>query len=107
MWSLVPNCEAFPLFVFPTMLIAVDNRSSSPDTFSGSGRTMSVTGMQNGSGPIQLKRVEVSVHTDREQYPMSQMSRVDSFVKTDPKEHYKHEVSKVSLGGDVESVPEQ
>jgi hypothetical protein len=45
--------------------------------------------------------MEVSVRTDREQYPMSQMSGVGSFVITDPKEHYKHEVSKVSLGGDV------
>jgi hypothetical protein len=89
------------------MLIAVDNRSSSRDTSSWSGRTVSVPGMRKGPGPIQLNRVEVSVRTDREQYPMSQMSGVGSFVITDPKEHYKHEVSKVSLGGDVESVPEQ
>jgi hypothetical protein len=86
------------------MLIAVDNRSSSTDASSGSGRTLSVPGMRKrrkGSGPIQLNRMEVSVRTDREQYPMSQMSGVGSFVITDPKEHYKHEVSKVNLGGDV------
>ena len=88
------------------MLIAVDNRFSSTDASSGSGRTLSVPGMRKGSGPIQLNRMEVSVRTDREQYPMSQMSGVGSFAMTDPKEHYKHE-SKVSLGGDVESVPEQ
>jgi hypothetical protein len=35
------------------------------------------------------------------------MSGVGSFVITESKEHYKHEVSKVSLDGDVESVPEQ
>jgi hypothetical protein len=49
--------------------------------------------------------MEVSVRTDCDQFPMSQMSRPGSYISTDPQGHYKaHEVS---LKVDVESGPEE
>jgi hypothetical protein len=52
--------------------------------------------------------MEVSVRTDYEQYPTSQMSRTGSFVGKEPQENYKvHEVSldvgaKVGAESDLE-----
>jgi hypothetical protein len=86
------------------MLIAVDNRPSSPDALCGSGRTVSDTDMRKRSGPIQLNRMEVSVRTDYEQYPTSQTSS-GSFVGKELQGHCKaHEVS---LDVDVESGQEK
>jgi len=87
------------------VLIAVNNRSSSPDTLQLAAPDIS---KRNFSGPIQLNRMEVSVRTDYEQYPTSQMSRTGSFVGKEPQENYKvHEVSldvgaKVGAESDLE-----
>jgi hypothetical protein len=57
------------------------------------------------SGPIPLNRMEVTVHTEFDQYPISQMSRGGSYSSTDQQGRYKaHEVN---LNVDVESDPEK
>jgi len=57
------------------------------------------------TGPIPLNRVEVSVRTECDQFPMSQMSHSGSYIDADTQENYKaHEVS---LNVDVESGPEE
>ena len=81
----------------------VDNRSSSLETPRGTGR--SVSELRVRPGPIPLNRMEVSVRTECDQFPMSQMSRSGTYISTDPQGHYKaHEVS---LNVDVESGPEE
>ena len=86
------------------MLIAVDNRPRSPDTLCGSGRPVSDTDMRKRSEPTKLNRMEVSVHTEYEQYPTSQTSS-GSFVGKEPQGHC--EAHKVSLDVDVESGQEK
>jgi hypothetical protein len=85
------------------MLIAVDNQSSSLESLQGSGRTAS--NVRNPSGPIQFNRMKVSVLTDREQYPTSQMSRTDSFIATESHGGYK--AQEVILDANVESGQEK
>jgi hypothetical protein len=53
------------------------------------------------SGPIQLSQMEVTMRTECDPLPMSQMSRPSSYISADPQGRYKaHEVS---LKVDVES----
>ena len=80
-----------PLPFFQTLLIRVDHRSSSQDGLRGSVRT--VSDMRVRPGPIPLSRMEVSVHTECEQYPPSQMGHPGHFVSTEAQGNYKaHEV---------------
>jgi hypothetical protein len=83
---------AFP-FIVPQDLDNADKCSSSPKTFRGSGR-QAESEMRVRSGPIPLSRMEVSIRTERERYPASQISGASSFVSTNPQEHCKtHEVT--------------
>ena len=64
-----------------------------------------VSDMQVRPGPIPLNPMEVSVRTECEQYPPSQMTRFGYFVSTEPQDCYKaHEVS---FNGDIESGQEK
>lgn len=83
--------------------MAVDNRSSAFETLHGSGRTAS--NVRNRSGPIQFNQMDVSVCTDREQYPTSQISRTDPFIVTGSHGDYK--VQEVILDADLESGQEK
>ena len=57
------------------------------------------------SGPIPLNRMEMSVGTESDQFPMPRMSRSGTYISTDPQGHYKaHEVD---FNVDVESGPEE
>ena len=81
----------------------IDNRSSSLENPRGTGRSVSELRVQ--PGPIPLNRMEVSVRTEYDQFPMSQMSRSGTYISTDPQGRYKaHEVS---LNVDVESGLEE
>ncbi|KAF8487453.1 hypothetical protein DFH94DRAFT_27877 [Russula ochroleuca] len=79
------------------------NISSSLKSPPGAGRSVSEVRVR--TGPIPLNRVEVSVRTECDQFPMSQMSHSGSYIDADTQENYKaHEVS---LNVDVESGPEE
>ena len=81
----------------------VDNCSSSNDGLPGSAPTVSE--MRVRPGHIPFNSMEVSVRTEYEQCPPSQMSQSGSFVSTEPQERYKaHEVC---LVGDIESAHEK
>lgn len=57
--------------------------------------------MRVRSGPIPLSEMKVSVRTEGERYPTSQISGAGPFTSTDPQGHCKtHEVT---LDVDVES----
>jgi hypothetical protein len=74
---------------FSTMLIAVDDRSSSPDTL----RTASDTGIRNRTGSFRINPMEVSGRTDCELYPTTHMGSTSSFASKGPQGHRKvHEV---------------
>jgi hypothetical protein len=92
--------KASPLILSLEMLTVVDNRSSSRDIPGGAG--LAASSMRVRSGPVPLNRMEVTVHTEYEQYAASQMGR---YVGTDTRGQYKtHEVT---LYDDVESGPEK
>ena len=85
------------------MLIVAIIVSSHLATLRGSGPTLS--DVRSRSGPIKLNRMEVSVRTDHEQYPTSQMSRADPFIVTESRGDYK--AQEVNLDGDLESRQEK
>ncbi|KAH9984375.1 hypothetical protein BJV77DRAFT_194090 [Russula vinacea] len=65
----------------------------------------SVSELRVRSGPIPLNRMEMSVGTESDQFPMPRMSRSGTYISTDPQGHYKaHEVD---FNVDVESGPEE
>ncbi|KAH9984722.1 hypothetical protein BJV77DRAFT_164879 [Russula vinacea] len=82
------------------------NFGSSDISLESSRRTRrSVSELRVRSGPIPLSRMEGSVRTEGDRFPISQMSRPSSYISTDPQSRYKaHEVS---LNVDVESGPEE
>ncbi|KAF8487444.1 hypothetical protein DFH94DRAFT_27586 [Russula ochroleuca] len=72
--------------------------NSSLETPGGSGRSGSVPRIR--SVPIPLNKMEVTVRTECDQYPTSQMNRSGTYIGTDTQGNYKaHEVS---LNADVE-----
>jgi hypothetical protein len=76
----------------------VDNRSSSLETPGGNGHSGSVPRVR--PVPIPLNKMEVTVRTECDQYPTSQMNRSGTYIGTDTQGNYKaHEVS---LNADVE-----
>ena len=89
---------------FPSeKLIVVGNRFRSLESSRRTRR--SVSELRVRSGPIPLSRMEGSVRTEGDRFPISQMSRPSSYISTDPQSRYKaHEVS---LNVDVESGPEE
>jgi len=105
LWSLVPNCKAFPLVGPIGIHDDTDNRSSTPDTLLGSGHTVSDNGTRKRFGPIQLNRMEVSVRTDYEQSPTSPMTRPGSFVTKEAQGNFK--VHEASLDINAESGQEK
>lgn len=92
----------FPLII---SMIVIDNSSSSHEGPQESGRTMSE--MRVRSGPIPLNRMEVSVHTECQQYPVSKMSCSGSLISTEPQGRYDLKAHEVSLDADLESGPEK
>ena len=83
------------LIFFLTTLILVYDCSRSHDTPLGSVRA--VSDLRLRSGPIPLNRIEVSVRTDHDQFPIS-------YISTDQGRYKSQEVS---LSGDAESGPEK
>ena len=89
---------AFPLMFSSTTLIVVDNRSSSLETPGATACSASLPRIR--AVPIPLSRMEVSVRTESDQYPASQMNRSGTYLGTDTQGSCKtHEVS---LNADVE-----
>ena len=78
-----------------TTLILVDGHSRSHDTPLGGVRAGS--DLRHRSGPIPLNRIEVSVRTEHDKFPIS-------YVNTDQGCYKSQEVS---LSGDAESGPEK
>lgn len=90
--------------IFPlTRLIVVDNRSSSLESSRGTRR--SVSELRARTGPIPLSRMEGSVCTGGDRFPISQMSRPGSHISTHP--HGRYKTHEVSLNVDMESGPEE
>ena len=56
--------------------------------------------MRVRSGPIPLNRMEVTVRTERGQFPTSQMSGYGAYPSTG---HERYKVHEVTLEGDVDS----
>ncbi|KAF8487410.1 hypothetical protein DFH94DRAFT_687893 [Russula ochroleuca] len=80
-------------------LINIYSSEISPEPSPGTGRLVSELRIR--SGPIQLSQMEVTMRTECDPLPMSQMSRPSSYISADPQGRYKaHEVS---LKVDVES----
>ena len=76
-------------------MILVDGRSRSHETPLGSVRA--VSDLRSRSGPIPLNRIEVSVRTEHDQFPIS-------YISTDQGRYKSQEES---LSGDAESGPEK
>ena len=89
--SLIPYC----LLDNAESLILLDGRSRSHDTPLGSVRA--VSDLRHRSGLIPLNRIEVSVRTEHDKFPIS-------YVSTDQGRYRSHEMS---LSGDAESGPEK
>lgn len=88
--------KAFPFILSSTTLIVVENRRSHA--------TAGATGPVVSDMRSRSKPMEVTVHTQYDQFPMSQMSR---FVSTKLQGQYKDDAHNMTLDADVESSPEK
>jgi hypothetical protein len=81
MYRFLTDFYSSDLYGLPDLTFSAysSNLIFSSDTFRSSGRTSSDT-KRVSAGPIQLNRMQVAVHTAREQYPASQISHIGSYV---------------------------
>jgi hypothetical protein len=84
------------------MLILVDNRSSLQETPRQNVPTVSK--MRVRPGPVPVNGMSVTMGTECDQLPTSQMSGYSMYISTD---HERYKAHEVSLNVDVEIGPEK